>query len=159
MTTTAHKHFLKTIVESYRNEFASKNMNNVLAISLRCVGSVDRAQIDKIYVIIKVINKFGKEEQFFLGAGEVCKRGAVGILESIETACINILGIEVSEYIFKNMSIVTDGASVNIGERGGLWTLFQQKWRSLCEQNVPLIKIWCAAHRSNLVWKDARHCF
>lgn len=38
-------------------------------------------------------------------------------------------------------SIVTDGASVNIGERGGLRTLFQQKWRSLSEQNVPLIII------------------
>lgn len=32
--------------------------------------------------------------------------------------------------------------------------MFQQKWRSLSEQNMPLIKIWCAAHRSNLAWKD-----
>jgi hypothetical protein len=72
LTPTAHKHSLKTIVENYRNEFALKTMNNVLAISLRYDGSVDRAQIDKIYVIIKVIKKSGKEEHFFLGAGEVC---------------------------------------------------------------------------------------
>lgn len=59
----------------------------------------------------------------------MCKRGAQDILEAIETACINSVGIEVTEYIFKNMSeIVTDDASVNIGERGRLWTLFQEKW-------------------------------
>jgi hypothetical protein len=93
-------------------------MNNVLTISLRCDGSIDRTQIDKIYVLIKVVNKSGKEEHFFLGTGEVCKRGAQGILEAIETGCINILAIELSEYVFKNMSsIVTDGDSVNIGER------------------------------------------
>lgn len=49
---------------------------------------------------------------------------------------------------------MTDGASVNIGERGELWTLFKQKYRSLEENSIPLITIWCAAHRSNLAWKD-----
>lgn len=37
-------------------------MNNELAIALRCDGSVDRSQIDKIYVKIQVVNKSGKEE-------------------------------------------------------------------------------------------------
>jgi len=36
---------------------------------------------------------------------------------------------------------VTDGASINTGERGGLWTLFKQKWRSLEENSIPLITI------------------
>lgn len=78
-------------------------MNNVLAISLRCDGSVDRAQIDEIYVIIKVINKSGKEEQFFLGADEVYKRGALDILEGIETACINILGSILEVFSISNL--------------------------------------------------------
>jgi len=34
------------------------------------------------------------------------------------------------EYILTNISsIVTDGANVNIGTKGGLWTLIENKWR------------------------------
>ncbi|KAL4132410.1 hypothetical protein QTP88_009564 [Uroleucon formosanum] len=88
--------------------------------------------------------------------GQVEQRGAEGILDAIETACINNVGHDVTEYIFKNISsIVTDGAAVNIGSEGGLWTLVENKWRNNSNKsNVPLIKIWCAVHRSNLAWKD-----
>jgi len=155
LTPATHKDLLKTIVTSYRKQFSLKLMKDVLTISLRCDGSVDRSQIDKIYVLIKVIDKTGKEDQFFLGAGLVSKRGAQGILDAIEVASINTIGAEATDYVFKNISsIVTDGASVNTGERGGLWTLFKQKYRSLDENSIPLITIWCAAHRSNLAWKD-----
>lgn len=47
----------------------------MLTISLRCDRWIDRAKINKIYVIIKIVNKPGKEEQYFLVAGESCKRG------------------------------------------------------------------------------------
>ncbi|KAL4107180.1 hypothetical protein QTP88_017563 [Uroleucon formosanum] len=127
-----------------------------ISMSLRCDGSVDRSQIDKIYIILKTVSLKGVEEQYFLGAGQVEQRGAEGILDAIETACINNVGHDVTEYIFKNISsIVTDGAAVNIGSEGGLWTLVENKWRNNSNKsNVPLIKIWCAVHRSNLAWKD-----
>lgn len=91
-----------------------------------------------------------------MGAGQVEQRGADGILDAIETACIKTVGHDVTEYIFKNiLSIVTDGAAVNIGSKGGLWTLVENKWRNNSNKsNVPLIKIRCAVHRSNLAWKD-----
>jgi len=98
----------------------------------------------------------GVEEQYFLGAKQVEQRGAEGILDAIETACINNVDHDVTEYIFKNISsIVTDGAAVNIGSKGGIWILVENKWRNNSNKsNVPLIKIWCAVHRSNLAWKD-----
>jgi hypothetical protein len=130
-------------------------MKDVLTISLRCDGSVDRSQIDKIYILIKVIDKSGKEDQYFIGAGLISKRGAQGILDAVEIASINTIGAEATEYVFKNISsIVTHGASVNTVERRGLWTLFKQKYRSLKENSIPLITICCAAHRSNLARKD-----
>ena len=44
---------------------------------------------------------------------------------------------------------------VNIGSKGGLWTLVENKWRNNSNKsNIPLIKIWCAVHRLNLAWKD-----
>jgi len=49
-------------------------------------------------------------------------------------------------------SIVTDGESLNSGERSGLWKKLEQE-KSLHDSS-PLLKIWCAAHRSNLAYKD-----
>jgi len=51
---------------------------------------------------------------------------------------------------------VTDGASVNIGEKNGLWVcLKEERKASPAEQNTspPLVTIWCAVHRSSLAWK------
>ena len=49
-------------------------------------------------------------------------------------------------------SIVTDGKSLNSGECSGLWRKLEQE-KSL-QDSSPLLKIWCAAHRSNLAYKD-----
>lgn len=50
-------------------------------------------------------------------------------------------------------SIVTDDESLSSGEHNGYWKKIEEK--SLHDSNHgPLIKIWCAAHRSNLVYKD-----
>jgi len=46
-------------------------------------------------------------------------------------------------------SIVTDGASVNTGERKGLWALFDS-----IDSEIPKLKIWCAVHRTQLAWKS-----
>lgn len=49
---------------------------------LRCGGSVYHSQIDKIYILLKIILKKVNVEQYYLGVGQVCKRGAKGVLEA-----------------------------------------------------------------------------
>jgi len=47
---------------------------------------------------------------------------------------------------------------VQTGQKAGLWTLLDNKRKENCEANTtnlpPLIKIWCAVHRSNLAWQS-----
>lgn len=50
-------------------------------------------------------------------------------------------------------SICTDGTNSNTGEKAGLWKLFEDEIRRI-ESDVPLMKIWCSAHRMELVWGD-----
>jgi len=139
----AHKEFLQCIVESDRKSFAQKIMDVTLALSLRCDGSVDRTHTDKVYVMVKVIMKSGEENLYFLGAREPPIRGAIGHLHAVENACIETVGICATKHIFTNASsLVTDGTSINTGDKSGLWTLFRSKRRNVCEDNeIPLINI------------------
>ena len=86
LSPNAHSEFLKCIVKSDRNSLASK-MSDALAISIRCDGSVDRTQVDKIYLMAKAITKDGRENDIFLGAGEPKERGALGVYSAILRAC------------------------------------------------------------------------
>jgi len=58
-----------------------------MAISLRYDGSVNRMQIDKIYVLTKLISEEGRPEKVFLGAAEPECRGAEVLLEAVKSAC------------------------------------------------------------------------
>ncbi|KAF0716055.1 Uncharacterized protein FWK35_00033028 [Aphis craccivora] len=49
-------------------------------------------------------------------------------------------------------SFVTDGASVNTGQKKSLWTLIEND-RKTDEIKVPIMKIWCSVHRSALAWE------
>ena len=53
-------------------------------------------------------------------------------------------------------SFVTDGASVNTGEKNGLWALIDHDFNLPLgdEPPTPMIKIWCAAHHSQLASKS-----
>ncbi|CAB4039605.1 E3 SUMO- ligase KIAA1586-like isoform X4 [Paramuricea clavata] len=166
LSPNAHSEFLKCIVKIDRNSLASK-MSNSLAISLRCDGSVDRTQIDKIYLMAKAISRDGKENNIFLGAGEPKERGAVGVHKAMLSACSATLGentegeeealLTQSKKVFQRASsFVTDGASVNTGEKNGLWALIDRDFNLPLgdEGPTPMIKIWCAAHRSQLAWKS-----
>ena len=82
LSPNAHSEFLKCIIKSDRNSLVLK-MSDTLAISLRCDRSVDRMQIDKIYLMAKVVSKDGEENNIFLGAGEPKERGAQGVHNAI----------------------------------------------------------------------------
>jgi len=62
--------FLRCIVESNREEFAERLLVDSLALSLRCDGSVDRTQTDKLFVMIKPLDANSEEHLYFLGADE-----------------------------------------------------------------------------------------
>lgn len=55
-----HSHFqlLDVITRSYKDEFKQKILDS-RACSIHVDGSVDRKQIDKIYILLKIINQKG----------------------------------------------------------------------------------------------------
>lgn len=65
ITQSCHKELLTCIVESFQDQLASDIKSHALAMSLRCDGSVDRSQIDKIFVLLKIITKTRKKIIFF----------------------------------------------------------------------------------------------
>lgn len=69
-----------------------KKLETVLASSIRIDGSVDRVQIDKIYVMLKILKLSGETELLFLGIGEQTTRGSKGLFEAIKRAIIDNLG-------------------------------------------------------------------
>lgn len=48
-------------------------------------------------------------------------------------------------------SICTDGENQNTGDKHSLWVLFEEECQNY-RTNLPLIKLWCSAHRLELVW-------
>ena len=151
-----HRELLQVIVDSRRQTLAN-TIKEALASSLRCDGSVDRTQVDKLFTMLKIIDKDADEKLLFVGAKEPEKTGAAGCLDNLKDSCIETeAGMEFS-IIQEISSIVTDGTNMNSGERGGLWVLLEKLRQQQApdkESLIPLIKIWCAVHRSNLAWKS-----
>ena len=115
---TAYRDLLNCIVESDKDSFCEKLINSS-AVSLRCDGSVDRTQIDKIFVIAKIIEDGCVENLFFLGVDECLRRGAEGLLLAVQSACTNTIGKDAFEKVLqKASSFVMDGTNCNTGEKG-----------------------------------------
>lgn len=152
MTPNSHSEFLECIVHVDRDVVAQK-LDSCLAMSLRADGSIDRTNIDKIYVLAQIINAAGFRETLFLGLGEQTERGARGLFQTI-ISIVNRHGTNAWEKALKKMtSFVTDGASINVGEHNGLWRHIQDAAESEGALQ-PILMIWCAAHRSDLCIKD-----
>lgn len=102
-----------------------------------------------------MVSSCGDLETIFLGIGQQKKRGAIGLMDAVKRGIIENL----NEYLYRLImsrvtSLCTDGARVNIGEKKGLWKLIDdelKKYRS----NIPFMKLWCSAHRMDLVWTDS----
>lgn len=131
-----------------------RKLETAIACSIRVDGSVDRAQIDKIYVMLKIITAEGDVELIFLGIGEQTERGAIGLFQAVKKAIIENVGEDMYKIIMKSISsICTDGTNVNSGDKGGLWKLFEDEIRKI-GSSLPFTKIWCSAHRMELAWGD-----
>lgn len=149
----SHLDLMSYIVKSDKNNFKDK-IQSARACSIRVDGSIDRTQIDKIYVLLKLITKEGNNEWILLGVAEQTERKAEGLFKAVKEAILkNLDYAEYSILMKKISSICTDGANVNIGDSGGLWKFFEDEIRAE-QSDVPLVKIWCSAHRLDLVWDD-----
>ena len=160
VTPANHHEFMACIVEAHCRE-VFENLLNARALSIRLDGSVDRTQIDKMYVLAKVINLSGDAEQMFLGVAEPQTRGAVGVLDAVKQGLRFSFGENATVLLELASSIVTDGASVNVGEKAGVWNLLQnERSKSSASSDVkkpapaPLLKVWCAVYRCQLAWQS-----
>lgn len=132
-----HRNFLECIANTDKSRVIDTILNKTLAISLRCDGSVDRMQIDKIYVLVKIINNEGSAELLFLGADEPKEREVKGMIRAIEDGCDKLFGEgSFKKIILKTSSIVTDGAKCNTGEKNGLWALLKQMRHVSADENT-----------------------
>ena len=139
-----HKAFLKCIVVADQDNVKSK-LEKCLALSLRCDGSVDRRRIDNCHVIAKIINQEGKLEVLFLGLAEPKYRGTQGYVQAVKDAVSKTSNWKsVAE---KMTSLVTDGTNLNTGHKKSLWATLTEEHTEFC---LPLIKVWCTAHRMDL---------
>ena len=151
-----HKEFLFTISEVEKKQRLSRPMP--LAISLRCDGAVDRTNVDCKHVMMKVVLDSGEERTTYLGFSESEERGAKGLFDAVKA------GAEVSGYTWDGpkglfaqvSSICTDGENSNTGCKQSLWQFLQRARDSSENRNLPLVKIWCAVHRSQLAFKSMR---
>ena len=106
----------------------------------------------------KLVSPTGVAENVFLGAAEPQTNGAKGVHDAILTACARTVRLgsdddlsmqEAKKLFCRASSLVTDGASVNVGQRNGLWTLLEKDPENIdLNENQPAqcMKIWCAAH-------------
>lgn len=102
-------------------------------------GRTDRTNIDKIYILAKLISSKGQLETLWLGVGEQTKRGAAGLLHAIKKAVDEkqdgLWGIVCK----KLSSLVTDGYTVNTESHAGLWTLMDAEVKTqfvACDKNM-----------------------
>lgn len=148
----AHADFLECIAK-VDQDIVEQKMETCLAMSFRVDGSIDRTNIDKIYLLAQTIDATGEREMLFIGVGEQTERGARGLFQTIKNI-VNRHGAGAWEKSLKKMSsFVTDGASINIGEHNGLWRLIRDEADAVGAVQ-RILMIWCAAHRSDLCVKD-----
>lgn len=145
----SHSEILECIVDANAGVITAK-MEKCVALSLRVDGSVDRTNIDKIYILAKLVNENGNLETIFLGVGQQTDRGVNGLFKTVKET-ISSHGANSYEIMLKKLSsVVTDGATDN---RYGLWGIMEEEVKSTGSE-LTILKIWCAAHRSELAWKS-----
>lgn len=130
---------------------ASENMkkiNECVAQSFRIDGSVDFTQMDKIYVMGKLIDSKGSAQLVFIGVAELTQRYAEGLMSVTIGALKTVVG-DPKIILSKISSLCTDGRWY---QKSSLWTLFDEKVKS-AGSKIPLLKIWFTAHRAELAWE------
>ena len=143
-----YNELLTSIVDSYK-PIMHAEIDEALAVSLRFDGSIDRMQLDNEHVMAHIVEKNGNDKLIFLGFSEPPERGARGSLMAIQAAVNQTLDWDT---VFgKVSSLASDGENKNTGVKNGLWSKLDEM-RKESSTELPLLKLWCACHRSNLAW-------
>lgn len=114
VTSANHPLLMKCIVDAHSSDVFDK-MSSARAISQRLDGSVDRTQIDKIYVLCKIVSKIGDADEVYIGVAEPEERGASGMVKALKSALRHTFGDNGPDLVNQVSSIVTDGASRSMG--------------------------------------------
>jgi hypothetical protein len=114
--------------------------------SIQVDGSIDKYGIDNKFITARFMTKDKELISVFLRESKSSKRGAEGLLESIESVLedLNILSIAKE----KLTGLTTDGESANSGRKSGLWV----RMKTYLEKDI--LCFWCIAHRSDLALSD-----
>ena len=122
-----------------------------MAVSLSVDGSVDRFQLDNKHVTCKIITDDGKQENLCVGFDEAPERQTTGYAAAVKSAVEWVIPWD---SLFPMVSsIVTDGANESTGEYNSLWARLEQE-RVQGNREMPLLKIWCGAHRADLAFSS-----
>ena len=150
LTPTQHCDLMRYIVNSHKPILQDK-IKQSRAVCLSVDGSVDRFQVDNKHVKCKIITASGCEQDIFLGFDQAKERKTAGYVGAVKAAvkwCIPW-----SDIFSKTISIVTDGENANTGIRNSLWASLEAE-RKTEDGNLPLLKIWCGVHRSDLAFTN-----
>jgi len=124
-----------------------------LAVSLRVDGAVDKQSLDNKHVMAKCITTNGDEKTVYLGFSESEERGSKALYRALQTAAA-MCGVPWNTLFSLTSSIVTDGASENTGTHHSLWKHLSDEREGSEVRDLPLLKILCGVHRSQLAFKD-----
>lgn len=147
-----HRELLLTIADTDRKSFG-KLLQQSLALSLRIDGAVDKQRIDNKHVMANYVTMNGELKTVYVGLSESQTRGSEGLFCALKESTEKC-GVKWESILCKTSSIVTDGASENTGQHNSLWSKLSDERKSSNQPNIPLLKIWCGVHRSQLAFKD-----
>ena len=149
VTPTRHREMLLTIADTDRISFAHQ-LQQALALSLRIDGAVDKQRLDNKHVMASNVTITGELKTVYLGLSESEDRGSDGLFRALKEASEKC-GLKWESIFAKTTSIVTDGASENTGQHHSLWKLLSEERNSSeLSKVIPLMKIWCCVHHSQL---------
>ena len=83
-----------------------------------------------------------------MGLDEPNARGTQGYVQAVKDA-VNLTS-SWPDVARKMTSIVTDSTNLNTGDKNNLWASLTLEHEAY---GLPLFKVWCIAHRTDLAWK------
>ena len=125
-----------------------KELSEALAASLRVDGSVDRQQIDSKHICAQIVTAEGDVINRFLGFCEPVERGVTSYVQCVQEATKAVQPW--NDLMKVTSSIVTDGESLNSGDRSGLWKKLEEEKALHDSSHGPLLEVWCSQVKSGV---------
>lgn len=82
---STHREMLLTIADTDRKSFVSC-LQNILAVSLRVDGAIDKQHLDNKHVMAKYVTDNGVAKTVYLGFNESLETGSFGLFKAVQEA-------------------------------------------------------------------------